>query len=160
MARSRNLAVAEARPCAFVFRALLLYRRVLICPSDSFHCHVQSKPWRESGHVIMLCASDCIRAKRLCIRLCIRVSWCFCGFVHCIVHFPCTILQVVIVLNTQVISLRDSWESYYVHVNILCQLPSLSQVRWHATSFGFLPPHCVAGGGGYFKVVLVACTYL
>ena len=68
----------------------------------------------------MLCASDFIRAKTL-HSFCIRELLIF---VHFIVHFPCTFLQVAIVLNT--IFFRDSGS--VVHVSFVVDL-CIAQVR-------------------------------
>ena len=90
----------------------------------------------------MLCASDRIRAKSFCIRCCIRDF----HFVHCIVHFPCTFLQVAIVLNT--IFFRDSGS--VVHVCFVVDL-RIAQVQplQHR-----LPASAVLrAAGGYFNVI-------
>ena len=67
----------------------------------------------------------------------------FCGFVHCIVHFPCTILQVAIVLNT-IFSLRDSGS--IVHV---CFVSTIRLLRFDMLYFGFLPPLCCGRRGAF-----------
>ena len=141
MARSRSLAVAEARPCAFVFRALLLYRRVLICPCDSFQCHVHQS--RDGSPAMSSC---CVHPTASVPKHCIRE---LSIFVHCIVHFPCTLLQVVIALNI----------FYFATARvILCTCSVLTFTRaqvvlWITSSTSCL--HYAAGGGGYLMAILL-----
>ena len=73
----------------------------------------------------------------------------FCSFVHCIANFPCTLLHVAIVLN--IIFLFATARVILVHVHSF--VLSNAQVFWTISSTSCL--HYVAGGGGYFIVVLI-----
>ena len=148
MARSRSLAVAEARPCAFDFRALLLYRRIKTCPINS----VLTCSKAVTGVRPCLCARY-IRlhpSQNKCIRFCIRVFVMFRSFVHCIANFPCTLLQVAVVLD--IIFYHATLRVMYMLIFL-----TLSSLRSVVGLLDFLPP-CNYGRRGVFLCGPRTCT--
>ena len=122
--------------CILICRALLLYRRVLTCPSDSsvVMCIKAVTGVRPCLHAVCIREHPC---QMIASVSCLRV---FCSFVHCIANFPCT----------RFTSCHSAEHFIFATAGVMYMLSFLTFILPRSDEFyyGFLPPLKLRAAGG------------